>query len=361
MKIIFLPDDSQGGNPYQRNLANFLVKQGIEVNFAATFRRFSTLRAAVKYWKPDILHFHWLSDFLLARSRIRTILRSTTFIIELFILKLLGIKIVWTVHNIIDHEGKFASIELFFRKIVARLCDKIIVHSQSAKNTVEKAYRMKSDSHVAIILHGNYLNNYKNIIEKSEARSQLCIAMEDFVFLLFGQIRPYKGVFKLIKDFKRLNSSQVKLLIAGKPCNSGMIEDIQKECNVNKNIRTIFKFIPNDEVQIYMNASDIVVLPYQNILTSGALILAMSFSKPVIAPTIGDIPSILDEKGGFLYEPLEKDGLLKATRGALEMSADELVKMGKHNFELVRQFQWGSIAKRTCEVYRKCLRNFKGC
>lgn len=352
MKVLFIPDGRKG-NPYQKALAGSLSKESVDVSFGTVFRLFSALRSAKNYWKPDILHLHWHHPFLLAGSVLKTIIKSVSFIGELLALKLFGIKIIWTVHNITSHEGRFSAVELFFSKLLAQICDKILVHSQFAKYEVQKMDGVIEDSQILVIPHGNYINSYENVIKRSKARNQLQIVTGDFLFLYFGQIRPYKGVSELINAFKKLDNPQATLLIAGKPCNNEISEDILKRCDKNENIKTIFEFIPDDEIQIYMNAVDVVVLPYRDILTSGAAILAMSFGRAVIAPAIGCMPDVLDKEGSFLYNPSEKNGLLTAMQRALGV---DLIKMGKHNFQLAKQLQWDDIARQTYQVYQECLR-----
>jgi glycosyltransferase involved in cell wall biosynthesis len=348
MKVIFVPVSS---NPYQTILADSLSKEGVSVSFGITSNLFSVLRSVKNNWKPDVLHIHWPHPFLLASSRGKTILKSSSFIGELIILKLFGIKIVWTVHNIISHESKFKPLEVFFTNLLSRLCNRIIVHSSSAKNEVVKMYKIR-DFSIIVIAHGNYIDCYENMIDKAKARKQLHLSSEDVIFLYFGKIRPYKGVLELIDAFKRLEQSQAKLLLIGKPLNTEVANDMVKKCTKDERIRTVLKFIPDDELQIYMNAADIVVLPYKNILTSGAVILAMSFGKPVIAPSIGCIQDVLDKTGSFLYVTSDDEGLIKAMGCALDTN---LKNMGEHNFELVKQLRWDDIAKRTYEVYEKCL------
>jgi len=352
MKILFIPDERKS-NPYQKALADSLSREGIHISFGTVFYLFSVLRLVKNYWKPDIIHLHWLDSFLLAGSTVKTILKSVSFIIELLILKLCGIRIVWTVHNIVNHEARFVCLELFFNKLIAQLSDKITVHSQSAKYKVMKAYRITKSSRIVVIPHGNYINSYENIVSKSETRNQLEIDIKDLVYLYFGRIKPYKGVPELINAFKELSISQVKLLIVGKPCGGEIVEKILSECSMDGNIKTVFECIPDNEIQIYMNAADVVVLPYRDILTSGAILLAMSFGKSIIAPAIGCIPDVLDRRGSFLYNPLEEDGLLKAMKQALSAN---LEKMGEHNFELAKQLRWDNIAKQIYKVYQECLR-----
>lgn len=352
MKVIFIPDYRKG-NPYQKLLADSLSKEGTEVSFGMTSYLFSALKSIKNSWKPDILHLHWIHPFLLASSKGKTIVKSIFFIAELVILRIFGIKIVWTVHNVVNHEKKFSSLELFFTKFAVRFFNLIITHSLFAKNEVKEVYNITDNPGIKIIPHGNYINNYKNTIGRIEARNKLKIDEKEVVLIYFGLIRPYKGVFELIEAFKELNVLQKKLLIVGKPCSNEIAKNILKRCNKNENIKTIFEFIPDNVIQIYMNAADVVVLPYRDILTSGAAILAMSFSKPVIAPAIGCIPEALDREGSFLYDPSEKEGLVKAMRQVFDV---DLIKMGNHNFELAKKLNWDDIARKTCEVYKECLR-----
>jgi len=102
-----------------------------------------------------------------------------------------------------------------------------------------------------------------------------------------------------------------------------------------------------------MNACDVVVLPFHDILTSGSALLAMSFGKPVIAPRLGCIPEVLDSEGAFLYNYKEREGLLKAIQ---EASVANLGAMGKHNYDKTKRFDWNVIAQKTHELYQLCLR-----
>lgn len=341
MKVMFIPD-ARNNNSYQTNLLNSLSKEGVSTYFDGG----SVIGSVMKHW-PDVLHIHWPYPFLMANSRFATVIKSACFICGLSILKIFGMKIVWTVHNISDHEGKFKSMELLFSKILARLCDKLIVHCPSAKTEVEKIYGMHSS--IVIIPHGNYIGQYKNTITDLQARHELKLDAEDIIFLYFGQIRPYKGVLELIDTFKKLKCKEAKLLIVGKPLNDEIATEVYNRCKDDWRITNILEFIPDDDIQTYMNVADIVVLPYKNLLTSGAAMLAMSFGKPIIAPNVKCIADTLDDEGSFLYS--KEDGLFSAIQGALRKDKITLLDMGKHNFKLAEQFQWDDIAKKTHDVY----------
>ena len=100
-----------------------------------------------------------------------------------------------------------------------------------------------------------------------------------------------------------------------------------------------------------MNASDVVVLPFKDILTSGSAILAMSFGKPVITPAIGCTLDILKDGRNFLYN--SSNNLFESIQRVMAENPKNLVKIGKRNFEIAQEFQWMKIAKRTYEVYQE--------
>ena len=82
------------------------------------------------------------------------------------------------------------------------------------------------------------------------------------------------------------------------------------------------KFIHGEDLQIYFGAADVCVLPYRQVTTSGAALLAFSFGKPIIAPALGPFPSLVDQARGILYQPGEK-GLLGAVLDTRALDLDE--------------------------------------
>ena len=356
MNVLFLPDWSRG-NPYQRELANALKIYGVYVSMSNGVRWLPLLGTIRTHGKPDILHLHWTYPFLFGENSIETIFLSFRFLVELIFVKLLGIKICWTVHNLFSHKRQTIQLEKFFNYVFARFCDQLIVHCPFAREALMKAYRLSNyfNNKINVIPHGNYIGSYKNEVNQEDARSELGLCKDEIIFLYFGLIRFYKGVYRLIEEFQKLKCTRARLLIVGKPINNTIKAELMRICGQDSRISTYLQFTSNEEIQLYMNAADIVVLPYRDILTSGTSILAISFGKPVIAPAIGCIPDVLDSIGSVLYNPSEEESLLKAMEKTLELKTN-LTKMGKHNFELAKQLRWEDIANRTYGVYKECLK-----
>jgi len=230
----------------------------------------------------------------------------------------------------------------------------MIVHCHFAQDAVVQAYwlsrRLKDK--IAVIPHGSYTATYENSMDRRQARQYFAFGEQDTVFLFLGQIRPYKGVFHLVSAFQKLDRPQARLVIAGMPMNEEIAKELNRHVRADKRIQARLAFIADDEIQFYVNAADVVTLPYQEVLTSGGVLLAMSFGKAVIAPRLGCIPEVLDNGGAFLYDPRREDGLLHAMRQALNA---DLAAMGRHNLERARQCSWDEIAQKTYAVYGRCL------
>jgi glycosyltransferase involved in cell wall biosynthesis len=281
-------------------------------------------------------------------------------IFQIFLLKIFNIKIVWTIHNLKNHEKTNLIFERICSIVVAELADAIITHCKVAKEEAVKEFLIRNKNKVFVIPHGNYIEAYENNIEKVTAREHLGLKDSNLVFLFLGSIRPYKGVFEFIDIFNNIHSNKIELVIAGKVYRDSpeMTHMLKEKIAHDPRIKFFPGFIPNNEVQLYMNACDAVIFPYRDILTSGAVLLAMSFGKACIAPRKGCIGEVLEDAGAFLYEIDDKNGLTKAINSAIEKQ-DKLFFMGQHNLQLAQQYNWENIAEMTADVYQSCLESSK--
>lgn len=350
MNVIMLPDASQN-NPYQRELAAALRKHGVHVTLCK-FNRLPILRALRACRKPDILHLHWTDGFIVARSWPRTIAKSLRFIIELLVVKALGIKVVWTVHNLSNHEKIKPSYEIFVNRLLVHLYDGIIVHCSFARKAVVRLYNLPDHltDMIRVIPHGHYINCYENRITREDARAKLSYKEDVILFLYFGSIRPYKGILELLDAFHTIETQRVRLLIVGNTANDTIKAELLRRCQTDCRIRTYLQVVPQNEIQVYMNAADVAVFPFTDILTSGSVLLAMSFGKAIVVPRIGCISETLDTQGGFLYDPNDGDGLLEAIQNALSSDLDA---MGRYNRDKVEHYDWEEIAKKTLDLYHR--------
>jgi len=296
--VLFLPDYSRD-NPYQKILQSVLSDLGATVRFGQIYRGLPLLYPVIKHGKPQIVHIHWTNPFWLDPRLSVSILAGSRLIAELYILQRLNIKIVWTIHNLHNHERQFTALEHRVNRTICGIVDQIIVHCEHARELVIDTYKISPGiaSKIAVIPHGHFIDIYANTVNRLEARIHLGLGQKELVFLYFGKIRDYKGVPELIFNFKQFKVPDAKLLIVGQPDDRAIRTKIEHLSDQSKNVAFYPDFIPNADIQNFMNAADILVLPFQDILTSSTVILAMSFGKPIIAPRLGCVAELLEEHG----------------------------------------------------------------
>lgn len=350
MDVVFLP--AWPDNPYQQLLAEHLERCDVRVRTLA--RRTWFLSALLSRGRfPDVLHLH-SPDQLVVYSPNAAIaaVKLVALAGQLVALRMAGVRIIWTAHDLHNHEGRYLRLDFLSHALVSRLAARVIVHCEEARRIVEARHRLPhSASRVVVIAHSHYADRYPNTITRVEARESLGLPQSARVFLCFGNLRPHRGIPKLVDVFRTLPGDDLRLVIAGHPMFEGAATEIASAVKHDTRIVFLPEYVPDDRVQVMMNACDVVVLPFADVLTSGSLLLAMSFARACVAPRRGCLVETLHPSGAFLYDPDDPDGL----RGALTRAADAgplLVEMGRLNLEAALRSDWSEAARLTAEVYR---------
>ena len=336
-------------NPYVWSLGSALRRQGHDVRplpaSALFLLRYASARAA------STIHFQWFETQVGADSWIKMALKSVVFLAQLGLCKLLGKKLVWTVHNATSHELLFPRLEHWVVRRIAATADEIIFHCEAIRKDLSRYLGINDQEKISIVEHGNYFGIYRDDISRDAARSKFRLAESDMVILFLGNIRPYKGLDDLIVAFNDVRRPGIKLLIAGKPLNDSVRQDIENLCGNNPDIVFRPEFIDDDDIQAYLRACDVVAFPYRQILTSGAVILAMSFGKACIAPDIGCLSSAISQSANYLYSPIGLEGLRPALEQAI-IDKNKLKEMGADNYERAKKMDWDRIAAETARLYK---------
>lgn len=335
-------------NPYQACLAAGLSPLGCKVFPAKDFTLFPLVANFLRVGRFDLVHLHWLESLLLSKSRFKSLLRFIAFYFEVKLLRLLGVRFVFTVHNLQEHEQRHPELFLWYCRRLVPLFDALIVHSQYAKTKVVESYSRKKEALVEVIPHGNYCGVYPDDISREAARRELGLAATDRVFLFFGAIRDYKGVPELISSFRSMSRTNVKLLIAGRVRGKEAQARLQAQLVNCKDILAFLNQVPDEQIQVFFRAADVVVLPFRHIFTSGSVLLAMSFGKAVVVPQLDSLAEIISKDGFCVYSAEDPQGLRHALNEVLERPLDE---MGRANYVRAKQFDWEHISAKTMELF----------
>lgn len=343
-KVVHLPcyDD----NPYQDLLMSAQRGLGWEVINGGGGGNF--FRVAIRDWKPDVIHFHWLHPYLLRSNWFRSVVRSARFLLEVLILKLRGAHIVWTIHNLSSHDNQFVRLEKFFTALFARLVDVPITHTWEAARLATQEFGF-SEKSLNVTPHPGYTSYYPNTVSRTEARSRFGYGENEVVFLFLGRIQPYKGIFDLIPAFASL-PKQCRLVIAGIPADEKTRKRISEISIRDPRIHFHPGYVSREEMQWFFCSADSCVFPFRKILSSGSVMLAMSFGKPLIVPDLPVIREIVVEEDVWWFNPNDADSL----RSTLNQAAQTcLPEMGQANLQIAKKLTWEKMAKETLHCYQK--------
>ncbi len=322
--------------PYALGLAPALVAQGVRVDFIGsdavdgpvlhgqpllTFRNLrgdqsENASKARKVWRVVAYYLRLLYYAWTARPRVFHILWNNKLeifdrTVLLLYYRLLGKKIAYTAHNVNagQRDGRDTRMNRWSLAVHYRLCDHIFVHTPKMKEQLKEEFGVPS-AKVTVIPFG--INNTipTTSLTREAARRGLGLGDGDRVILFFGRIAPYKGIECLVAAFRELlvRSPDYRLVIAGtvKGCDDYWlkVQEAIRECAAGDRIVQHIEYIPDERVEMFMKAADVLVLPYTHIFQSGVLFLGYSFGLPVIAADVGSLrEDIAEGETGFLFEP----------------------------------------------------------
>jgi glycosyltransferase involved in cell wall biosynthesis len=350
LRVVHLPVYTD--NAYQPLLMAALRRQGAEVIDGGGGGNF--IGIALRRWKADVIHFHWLHPYMLRSSRLGSLGRGLRFLAEVVALRVAGTRIVWTVHNLQNHARHQVGLERWFTRRFVRLVHQAIAHCSAGRAVAEAAFGLKDPARWAVIPHGSYVGHYADTVSRSDARRSLGLADGELVLLFLGRILPYKGILELVQEFRTHAPSDARLVIAGKPGDESSLPTIADAAAGHPGIRLHPGYVPDDQVQTFMRAADVVVQPFRDILTSSSVVLAMSFGKAVVAPARGCIPDTLGPDGGIVYPPDDPQGLGNALFEVYRRR-NELTAMGEANRRRTEEWTWDRVAAETVRVYDEVL------
>lgn len=138
-------------------------------------------------------------------------------------------------------------------------------------------------------------------LDKKDCRTKLGIPEETFIVSFVGAFIPRKGTMRVSKAIEN---------IKGKPVCSFFIGHGEEDPQCD-NILYKGK-LPHEQIPLYLNASDVFVLPTQGEGCCNAIVEAMSCGLPVISSNLPFNWDILDKSNSIMIEPNDIQALSEA-------------------------------------------------
>lgn len=354
LSVLVTPKD---GPPYQELLYRDIEAVGVRVRYATGPTPSQTLNIFLsplvliwcRFRGYNILHIHWVFQFSLPWARQhRWALKLMEWWFGLYLrtARSLGYKIVWTAHDLLPHERIFED-NRRARDLLLSVASRVIALSEATADEL----RALGARHVSVIPIGSYADPYPVTLTTKEARASFGFDDDDVVVSLIGRVEPYKGADLLLRATALLpTTSKIKVLLAGS-CPDGQYRDELTRLANEAGGRVVvnFRWVPDDDLARYLQATDIAVFPFREISNSGSILLAQSFARPVIIPkfsVLSDIPgdTAIRVDAGI-------DSLVAALQRAERLTEAEYRDMSEASLAWATRTDWTTIARETIETY----------
>lgn len=262
--------------------------------------------------------------------------------LQIWMYKLFGAKCIWVFHNKFPH-GAVQGDWRVKRNMnwLANSADSILLHAKSsAKYIPNGRLNRKKAVFVPHIMYETKISRG----QVDEIKKKYEIKDDDFIFLMFGFLKPYKHYEDGIEAFKALELKHAKLIVAGNASSAEYARYLRSICEGVKDIILDIRYIPNMTLDAIIRISDVVVLPYDNAssMNSGVMIRAFSNAKTVVTPNICMAKDIAQY--GFIYR--YKSGLKGAMKKAYTDGKKVNMQMGERAYKYVQRFNNKEVISR---------------
>lgn len=286
--------------------------------------------ARIRKMKADIIIFQWWHPYF-----------APCYFILAKILK--KSKILFVCHNVFPHE-RFP-MDRLLSKMVLKQGDYFVVQSHMDEKDL---LSIKGNAKYVVTPHPTYNAFKMQNMDRSEARKLLGIQDSVPLLLFFGFIREYKGLKYLLKAMpaikKRIPETQLWVVGDFGDDKEEYLKLID-ESGISKNVVIVEGYIPDQEVEKYFAATDLVVLPYISATQSGIVQIAYGFEKPVIVTNVGGLPDVVEDgKTGYIVNKENEDELanvvIKFFNAVDKLSWEANIR------EKADEFSWETMVRR---------------
>ncbi len=286
--------------------------------------------------RPDVVHFQWIVLPPLDVAAMALIRRWRP--------------LVLTVHDTVPFNGqKMSWLQRIGHDAPMRCAHRLIVHTRSGRQALID--RGVPAVKIAVIPHGPL-----SLAVQIPASAVVAPVDGRWTFLLFGEIKPYKGLDLLIEAVARLPEPvrlQTRVVVAGRPRMD--IEPLLARID-ELGVRAQFDIRPQrqseEEMAHLFSQADAFVFPYRQIDASGVYFLVKSLGKWLIASNVGIFAEdIQPGVEGVLIPSEDIDALAAALQSAV-------LERPRREPEAVSD-SWATIGQQTRSLYVQAMRAFE--
>ncbi len=296
-----------------------------------------------RMWRfgPDVIVLQWWTSFW---APVWSLIGALTRL-------LLRRPISFICHNVLPHEAMWYDPAL--AKLALRWGNVFLVQCEDEKQLLLSILPGVCVTYTPLPVFDLFSDQ---AVPKAEARRRLDLPADVPTLLFFGIVREYKGLRNLLAALPEVQAQlgSMMLVIAGefwddKPAYLRLI----RQLGIADSVIIEDRYIPNEEVTLYLSATDVLVAPYQHVTGSAVVKTALAHDCPVIATRVGSLPdAVQDGVTGVLAREGDSHALADAVIRFFREGLDETRRREEIDVEL--SLEWEHVARIVEETGQKC-------
>ncbi|WP_110589657.1 polysaccharide pyruvyl transferase family protein [Microbacterium suaedae] len=263
---------------------------------------FFTWRHAL-FGRYDLFHLHW-PEGLAGGAGARGIVKSLLTLLLVLRLRLTRTPVVSTLHNHAPHDARVSWRLRRITRAFERMT-RVEIHLVPEPDRVAPAP-------VADIPHGSYVQPFAGIPRAERVNGRV---------LFFGLIRPYKGIDALLDRYAEADMPGA-LRIVGNPIDDALAGRVDEAAQHDARITRRFGFLRDADLVDEVTSAQLIVLPYREMHSSGAVLVALSLGRPVLVPDGSTARALREEIGDGWVHTFSGDLTANDLRTAFERSRE---------------------------------------
>jgi glycosyltransferase involved in cell wall biosynthesis len=310
-------------NPYFGLYFGALARFGVEVEYVRNVMQTPIVGPDGRAFEAVHLHWsverHWRAFGGSTVAQLWGLWRWGRFLRRI---KRAGVKVLWTVHELSPPEGG-TLIDTRGYGLCARAADLCVCHSEACRQLVVQRFKVDA-SRTMVIPHGSYEGVLVPTQSREATREQRDLPAARRLLLCFGSQRPRKGLEVALEAMRHLGDGFHLVIQASTPSSKlrKWLDSLRDEHRGSRNV-TFVDETDHDTLANLLNAADCVILPYLDIVGSGALAASLTLGRGVV---VSDLPYFRESlagapEAGVFFPPGDARGLADAVR--LYFSADD--------------------------------------